>query len=62
MIGKLSRIAWLALISSNKDRNKIRKSRKDLKREGMVGRNSENYVPRLNKAPRRRKSVSNERY
>ena len=30
----------------------INKSRKELKKLGLTGRNSENYVPRLTKAPR----------
>ena len=54
MIGRITRLAWLAMIASEKELNRIGKSRKDLKRDGFKGRDSENYVPRLTKAPRRK--------
>ena len=54
MIGRTMRLAWLAMIASQKELNRIGKARKDLKRDGFKGRDSENYVPRLTKAPRRK--------
>ena len=47
-------MAWLAMIASQKELNGIGKSSKDLKRGGFKGRDSESYVPRLTKAPRRK--------
>ena len=54
MIGRTMRLAWLAMIASQKELNGIGKSSKDLKRGGFKGRDSESYVPRLTKAPRRK--------
>jgi hypothetical protein len=61
MFGRITRLAWLALIASEKDLNKIGKSRKSLKRGGFKGRDSESYVPRLTKAPRRKPAKNEQR-
>ena len=61
MFGRMIRLAWLALIASEKELNKIGKSRKSLKRGGLKGRDSENYVPRLTKAPRRKQAKNEQR-
>jgi hypothetical protein len=61
MLGRITRLAWLALIAGEKDLNAIGKSRKSLKRGGFKGRDSENYVPRLTKAPRQKQAKNEQR-
>ena len=62
MVGRMTRAAYLFLLMSNAnvDVASKAKSRKERKRLGLTGRNSENYVPRLEKAPRRKARSTND--
>jgi hypothetical protein len=62
MLGRMTRAAYLFLLASNVNNIEASKakSRKERKRLGLTGRNSENYVPRLGKAPRRKARSTND--